>query len=366
MRPLDFIVFGIGRSGTTGLGQALNMHPDILCGIERFHYKADPAMIMVPQSFEDSSFKCNALLIGPNLELVKEKGADVSFIGNKNPRYFCNLEAWHQFKPDLRKVAIYRSPYEYLASWKTRADNPADSWHSDMQGVFGIYELFGMLRALLEHADDTLMVPFDAFYFGNGQTILDVIDHIGANASRYPHDEFLKTLRHDPKQPRKRPELPGDVAEMLDVANFDAIDRILMRDEVYRIADVRSSIEDWLQSIPPRLGELAEQWIVARESDSLHKLMLYWVRHFPHLDAMPNSAALPGTFRLYRDFVFSEGFTKWTAAITMAKRTNTSPLNSIIQALSGKPPPPNSDMTRYLVHQSRRAIGRAMASRTGT
>ena len=139
MRALDFIVFGVGRSGTTALATSLNLHGDILCGIERFHYNVAPVLIDFPHSFEDTSFKCNALHLEATRMLFASKGPGVAFAGNKHPRYYCNLDAWRTFKPDLRKIAIYRSPYEYLASWQQRAANPVDDWHNDLQGVFGIY-----------------------------------------------------------------------------------------------------------------------------------------------------------------------------------------------------------------------------------
>lgn len=367
MRSLDFIVFGVGRSGTTSLATALNLHRDILCGIERFHYNVAPVLIDFPRSFEDMSFKCNAHHAGPNLELLASKGASVAFAGNKNPRYYCNLEAWRMFKPDLRKIAIYRSPYEYLASWQQRAGNPDDGWHIDMQGVFGIYELFGLLRALLDHADDTLMVPYNAFYFDNDQTILDIVRHIGADVERYPHGEFLKTIHSASKPAKSRPKLPGDIVKMLEAANIETIDRVLLRNEAYRFGDVRAAVEAWLQSIPPQLGVLAEQWISARESDSLHKLMLYWARHFPQLDVMPNAAAVPATFKLYFNMLHTEGYSQWVAAMTMAKATNTSPLSNIINALSGNTKPPAvNPASRYLARLSRNTLRQALSAKTGT
>jgi len=34
--PLDFIVFGVPRSGTKALVHALNLHPHVYCAEERF------------------------------------------------------------------------------------------------------------------------------------------------------------------------------------------------------------------------------------------------------------------------------------------------------------------------------------------
>lgn len=356
MRSLDFIVFGVGRSGTTALATSLNLHPQLLCGVERFHYNVDPRAINVPEAFEDQTFICDASLLPYNLQLVRDKSASVVLFGNKSPRYFCNLKAWQNLNPEMQKVAIYRSPYEYLASWTTRAKNPADTaWPTDLDGVFGIYELFGMLRALLDHADDALMIPYGAFYFGTDATILDIVSHLGADPDDYPHEEFRKTVFSSGAPAGARPRLTRDVHALLEIANVDALDRILLRDRVFRIGEVRDLVEGWLHAIPAQLGEMAEAWLLARESDNLHKLLLFWTRLFPRLDVLPNAMAVPATFKLYHNMVHTEGYSQWVAAIDLAKKTNTSPLSNILHAL-GAPFRPAHPTTQYLSKLSRRTL----------
>ena len=48
--PLDFIVFGIPRSGTKALVRALNLHPNVYCAMERFHFRADHSRLTFPES----------------------------------------------------------------------------------------------------------------------------------------------------------------------------------------------------------------------------------------------------------------------------------------------------------------------------
>lgn len=365
MRSLDFIVFGIGRSGTTALAKSLNMHPDILCGIERFHYAADPRSIQFPESFSDTTFKSNPKNLTRTLELMASKGPDVAIVGDKNPRYYCNIEAWQKFKPGLAKIAIYRSPYEYLASWKNRADNPKDVWHPELHGAFGIYELFGMLRDLLAHGDDTLMVPYDAFYFGNDQLIFDILKFMGADTARFPFDEFRKKIFMRSSEPRTRPELSADVNEMLAVAKIDVIDEILLRDGVYRIGEVRSEIEAWMQSIPSQLGDLAEKSFQKRDSQALHKLLLFWVRHFPQTEAMPNPAAVPPVFKLYHDLLYTSGRSRWAAVAALARKTRTNPVKFMVMA-RGQMAAGNLSASRSATKQAIVSIVKALQARSGT
>ena len=46
-KQLDFVIFGVPRSGTKALVRALNLHPHVYCAMERFHFRADHAQITV-------------------------------------------------------------------------------------------------------------------------------------------------------------------------------------------------------------------------------------------------------------------------------------------------------------------------------
>ena len=364
MRSLDFIVFGIGRSGTTALAKSLNMHPDILCGIERFHYATDPGSISFPDAFSSPAFKSHPKNLTRTLELMASKGAAVAIVGDKNPRYYCNIEAWQKFKPGIAKIAIYRSPYEYLASWKNRADNPKDIWHPELHGAFGIYELFGMLRALLSHGDDTLMVPYDAFYFDNDQLVFDILKFVGADTERFPYEEFRKKIFSRSSGPRSRPELADGVNEMLDVAKIDVIDKILLLNGVYRLGDVRSEIEAWMRSIPAQLGVLAEKSFLERDSKALHKLLLFWVRHFPQIESMPNVDAIPPTVRLYHDLLYTTGRSRWAAVAALARTTKTNPLRFMVMA-RGRMAAGNLSASRSATKQAIVSVVKTLQAKSG-
>ena len=54
-KQLDFIIFGVPRSGTKGLVRALNLHPHVYCAQERFHFRTDHSRLVYPDSFLDES-----------------------------------------------------------------------------------------------------------------------------------------------------------------------------------------------------------------------------------------------------------------------------------------------------------------------
>ena len=233
-----------------------------------------------------------------------------------------------------------------------------------MHGAFGIYELFGMLRALLAHGDDTLVVPYDAFYFDNDQLVFDILKFTGADTERFPFDEFRKKIFSRSPAPRSRPELADGVNEMLDVAKIDVIDKILLLNGVYRIGDVRSEIEAWMRSIPAQLGVLAEKSFLERDSKALHKLLLFWVRHFPQIETMPNVGAIPPTVRLYHDLLYTTGGSRWAAVAALARTTKTNPLRFMVMA-RGRMAAGNLSASRSATKQAIVSVVKTLQAKSG-
>ena len=298
MRNLDFIVFGVPRSGTSALARALNLHPDILCGVERFRYKTTPQSIKFPQSFRDPIHFCSPERLRATNEYLRLKGDDVLFAGDKNPRYYCRLEKWKIITPPVKKIAIYRSPYHYLASWRRRAETRRN-WPSEQVGVFGIFELFALLRACLDHGEDTLLIPYDACFLDNPTTINAALEHIGVDPARFDRESFLRRLFAQTPHKRERPELTNGEVALLDAADVDAIDAILLGKDAFTIGARRDEIETYLASVSPRFGELAEQWLQQRLSNQFDDFLRYWVAEFPELTILPNPDAVPPIFRHY-------------------------------------------------------------------
>src|SRR5215216_1215008 len=118
-RGLDFIVFGVPRSGTKALARALSLHPHVYCAVERFSYRRDHSRLVFPDSFTRDDVRMGARgrakVRRIRADLSGKK--DVRYVGNKQPRYYFALERVNREVPRLKNVWIYREPSGFMQSW---------------------------------------------------------------------------------------------------------------------------------------------------------------------------------------------------------------------------------------------------------
>jgi hypothetical protein len=128
-KRLDFIVFGVARSGTKALVRALNPHPHVYCAMERFHFRADHSHITFPASFLDESDIADRHDLG-KVSRVREEipgKTEIRHVGNKLPRYYLAIERINHEVPALKNIWIYRSPYGFMQS-RARSTSPMRAW----------------------------------------------------------------------------------------------------------------------------------------------------------------------------------------------------------------------------------------------
>src|SRR5262245_10386035 len=108
-KSLDFIIFGVPRSGTKGLVRAVNLHPHVYCARERFHFSIDHSTLSFPESFLDKrSIRDRQDLT--KLHRIKDelaKKQEIRHVGNKLPRYFFALRRINHEVPALKNIWIY-------------------------------------------------------------------------------------------------------------------------------------------------------------------------------------------------------------------------------------------------------------------
>lgn len=208
-----FLVMGVPRSGTTALADALNRHPAILCGIERFDWPL--ARAIYPFGIEDffNPQVPDTKFHERNLAIAQSKTSLVA-LGNKKPRYYITIASLLQRQP-ARLIWTYRNPAHTAASWNARALNKEDKgWQRGMTGLFACLEFVQMLLAFRNLPDHTeaLMVDYETLFLGDdmGAVLGSLFTFLGAEADAQLLSDFERQQQGYADKLKKRPHLLDD------------------------------------------------------------------------------------------------------------------------------------------------------------
>ncbi len=166
MRKLDFIAFGLARSGTTALTNLIRANRSIFCGAEFFTPRMDHSKIAVPQAFfeEEARLEKEGRIpqhIRVSMEVLRSRDPDeVALYGNKWPLYTHFFERIMSETEAPRAIMTYRDYRSCARSYRRRSQDPKDSWPRGRRGFFAGFELIHTLKMLAqtEHRN-TLIVP---------------------------------------------------------------------------------------------------------------------------------------------------------------------------------------------------------------
>jgi hypothetical protein len=292
-QPLDFIVFGVPRSGTKALVRALNLHPHVYCALERFHFRADHSRISFPDSFLDASdasdeqaldkIKC----IGNDLA---NKG-EIAHAGNKLPRYYFALHRINREVPALKNIWIYRSPYGFMQSWNRRElDSKRGQWPAGQVGLFGLLELFCCIETCLALDKDVLVFPYEYGLNRSVRPTLEAVEFLGAKPDLYECKRFKKRQLPQRQGGSHRLALKDYEEEILNVLKIKELDAILHQERSVRVSEVAAPLGDYLHRIAGVLPRAIDQAFAACDNHAVPSYGRDYVRR--------NHAELDGLLKL--------------------------------------------------------------------
>ena len=197
-KQLDFIIFGVPRSGTKALVRALNLHPHVYCAMERFHFRTDHSRLTFPDSFLDTSAIRDADDLAKIEDMHEELAAkdEVLHAGNKLPRYYFALDRLNREVPGLKNIWIYRSPYGFMPSWNRRElDRERGQWPAGQVGLFGLIELLVCIENCLKLDKDVFVFSYARGFARSAEATLETLDFLGADPSLHDQKAFDKKQR---------------------------------------------------------------------------------------------------------------------------------------------------------------------------
>ncbi len=183
MPQIDFVVFGIPRSGTSVLVEAINTQPGVFCAHELGLATRDwPSRDAVIADVLARSPSGTASFRGRGREALERKVAegDIAVLGDKLPEYYLSLDEVTRRHPRIRKLCIYRSPVEFTESWDRlgKAGTP-NGWPAGRVGLFGLFDLLILLHVLWAEGDDTAVISHRALFHTSGDAFPEIIRFLG-------------------------------------------------------------------------------------------------------------------------------------------------------------------------------------------
>jgi hypothetical protein len=251
-RPLDFIVFGVPRSGTKGLVRALNLHPHVYCAMERFHYRADHSQLSFPDSFLDARDIRDRQDLGKITHIRAElaKKSEIRHVGNKLPRYYFALDRINLEVPALKNIWIYRSPYGFMQSWNRRElDSKKGQWPAGQVGLFGLLELLCCIEKCLGLTKDIFVFSYGYGLNRSAEGTLQALDFLGAAPDFYDRRSFEEKQLSRRRKGSRRLPLRDYEDEMLDALQIRDLDAIMDQGRGVMVSEVAASLRDFLGSI---------------------------------------------------------------------------------------------------------------------
>lgn len=265
-RPLDFVVYGVPRSGTTAVARYLNAHAGVLCLHERFDPETPHKGLTFPGSVFDAPWGGEANRKANLAGFLEGKRPPVRLWGAKTPRYYLRLPRVLAGTAEGKAVLCWRRPEEVAQSFTDRALNPNDHWRPQLLGLFGILEAPVCIARTLQAGGNVLTVPHRAVKTDQAGCAAAMLSHLAPGESFAPETEAMAEADRigAARLSREKPPLEPvelEAATMIDAAGIHGI---LDAAEPRPFADTAAAARDWLAGLPPDLirrgTEMAEAY----------------------------------------------------------------------------------------------------------
>jgi tetratricopeptide (TPR) repeat protein len=186
-------IAGLGRSGTTALGQLLNISPDIELYTEL--YRCYDLKGYIPSQFCKNRLKHNLKKHAHAAKDVKtfEKNDSSKFVGDKRPYFQFSAESTYDNFLGIEKKFIYilRPLAQICLSSLKRSLDPVDTWSAEKNIIYTVLLYNASCRQMI-HLHNSRTEIFNTFFYVHYENIftdvnvgLNLFQTIGASIDGY-------------------------------------------------------------------------------------------------------------------------------------------------------------------------------------
>lgn len=190
----NLFVAGCPRSGTTALTRLLNLHPEVVVGLERFKglygksREIDPELFSKDRFFEFHEGESNYVPAKSAeatafYDNAKTKFDKAKFVGDKYPQFFRFYGPLFKSFPDAKIIFIFRDASFVAQSWQRRADDtsrwPADNDARKAVGYWNDALAYTLAYTQIKR-NAFVFVEYNEFFSAKEAGLLDLFRRLGA------------------------------------------------------------------------------------------------------------------------------------------------------------------------------------------
>lgn len=269
-QKLDYIVFGVPRSGTTAVARYLNCVNEVHCGVECFGYGADHSNIFAPDAFINNPFyPSNESSLKYSRADIAKKGGKIAFFGNKLPKYFYRLQGVVNEIEQPKAILCYRHVEDAANSYTSRAKRDRDAWPEGHVGAYAALDMVLQLYAISQLKNAQVMVvPHAALRADWNATMKEVVQFIAPDLDPVFREDGQRYVEKRRKIEGAKPRTkikPHDLKVIKRIGGDD-IDRVFSNDKPYMLSEIEDQIPELVANLPKAFMKFARN-VTAKHPD---------------------------------------------------------------------------------------------------
>ncbi len=286
-RVLDFIVFGVARTGTTALAKLLSATDEIHCGHEVFNVWDNHADLSIPDAFHRAAETPSPALGGrvrkTSLESSKtiwERKNSLRIYGNKYPIYFLRLDEVLNEIKSRTAIMTYRDIRKVGESFNARAMNTDDRWPPGRTGVFAAGDFMLLVDQLTNiEGANILIVPQTlllaapkAALIGCGRFLAPDLD-LTVNEM-----DFTATVETGQRRRSRKRQALGEADEAA-IAMTEATDadRVFQRNTTFELSSIGDALQMLRRQLPADPEDYVSDLVSTRGTEAMKTFLAAWI-----------------------------------------------------------------------------------------